>query len=180
MENIKPNPDPTDRNILSAYDESFVPWAVYANLQSSIQFADNKVNLLFVIAGIILSIVIDSIGEFASESLVFKIVFVLLLMTMIPFLYYSIRTVAAHIKYKADVKTKKLYFFGDILGMTASQYIKTFKDHSRSEHYDELLLQIHNLSHIAKKKFENYGKALYMLSAMMMLLLVLLVAKAFT
>ena len=84
MESIKPNPDPTDRNILSAYDESFVPWTVYANLQSSIQFADNKINLLFVIAGIILSIEINSIGEFSEESLAYKIVFVALLVAMMP------------------------------------------------------------------------------------------------
>jgi len=124
MKSEKPNINPEDKSILTAYDESFVPWAVYSNLQSSIQFADNKINLLFVIAGIILSIVIKSIDDFSQESLAFKIVFVLLMLSMIPFLYYSIRTVAAHTKYKADVRTKKLYFFGDILGMTASQYIK--------------------------------------------------------
>lgn len=178
MESIKPDPDPNDRNILSAYDESFVPWTVYANLQSSIQFADNKINLLFVIAGIILSIEINSIGEFSEESLAYKIVFVALLVAMMPFLYFSIKTVAAHTKHKPDVKTKKIYFFGDILSMTASQYIESFKSLPRHEHYDELLLQIHNLSHIAKKKFNNYGKALYMLSIMMGLLLLLLVIQA--
>jgi hypothetical protein len=87
--------------------------------------------------------------------------------------------VAAHTKHKPDVKTKKIYFFGDILSMTASQYITSFKEIPRNEHYDELLLQIHNLSHIAKKKFSNYGKALYMLSVMMGLLLLLLVIQAF-
>ena len=91
MHSIKPDPDQNDRNILSAYDESYVPWTVYANLQSSIQFADNKINLLFVIAGIILSIEISSIDDFSKESLAYKIVFVLLLLTMIPFLYFSIK-----------------------------------------------------------------------------------------
>ncbi|HNR08270.1 MAG TPA: DUF5706 domain-containing protein [Saprospiraceae bacterium] len=175
----KPDINPEDTNILTAYDESFVPWAIYGNLQSSIQFADNKINLLFVIAGIILSIVLESIGDFSEESLVFKIVFVLLLLIMIPFLYYSIRTVAAHTIHRPDVQTRKLYFFGDILRMPASQFIEHFKSNTRTEHYDELLLQVHNLSHIAKKKFENYSKALYLLSIMMGLLIVLLVSKAF-
>lgn len=175
----KPDINPEDTDILTSYDESFVPWAIYNNLQSSIQFADNKINLLFVIAGINLSIVLESIGDFNEESLLFKIVFVLLLLIMIPFLYYSIRTVAAQTIHRPDVKTRKLYFFGDILGMPASQFIQHFKTNTRRDHYDELLLQVHNLSHIAKKKFANYSKALYLLSIMMALLIVLLVAKAF-
>ena len=77
MPSPKPPPDPRDPNILYAYDESFVPWSIYMNLQSSIQFADNKVNLLFVIAGIIFSIVMADADTFKEESLPYKIVFVL-------------------------------------------------------------------------------------------------------
>lgn len=68
--------------------------------------------------------------------------------------------------------------FGDILTMQASQYIERFKMEAKREHYDELLLQIHNLSHIAKRKFENYTKALYLLCVLICLLMVLIMLKA--
>lgn len=165
---------------MTSYDESFVPWTLYANIQNSIQFADNKINLLFVIAGIILSIVLGNVEDFNNQHWTYKVVFVLIVIVIIPFMYYSIRTVAAHVKHQPDVPSKKLYFFGDILSMQASQYIERFKEQPRKAHYDEVLLQIHNLSHIAKKKFENYAKALYLLCVMICLLLVLLVIEAFT
>ena len=31
---------------------------------------------------------------------------------MVPFMYYSIRTVAAHVEHKPDEKSNKNYFFG--------------------------------------------------------------------
>jgi hypothetical protein len=177
MESQKPPPDPKDNNILTAYDESFVPWTIYANLQSSIQFADNKINLLFVIAGIVFSIIIGEAGEFKNQNLFYQIVFMTFLVAMIPFMYFSIRTVAAHTRHQPDTASRKIYFFGDILSMQASQYIDRFKSFPREAHYDELLLQIHNLSHIAKNKFSNYTKALYILCVMIVLVMILLVIK---
>lgn len=165
---------------MTSYDESFVPWTLYANIQNSIQFADNKINLLFVIAGIILSIVLGNVEDFKGQHWSFKLVFISILVMIVPFMYYCIRTVAAYTKHKPDVKSNKLYFFGEILSMQASQYIEQFKSQPRKVHYDEVLLQIHNLSHIAKKKFENYAKALYLLCIMICQLLVLLVIKALT
>ncbi|MEP7267813.1 MAG: Pycsar system effector family protein [Saprospiraceae bacterium] len=178
------NPDtyyPYDEHlsILGSCDEAFVPWNVYMTLQSSIQFADYKINLLFVIAGLILSIVIDSTNDFSSEPTTYKICFVLFMLVMLPFLYYSILTVAAHTKSKPDVKSRKLYFFGEISSMRTSEYIKLFRYSTRAEHYDELLLQVHNLSQIAKMKFKNYGKALYLLCILMGILLIMLSIKAF-
>ncbi|MBK6391090.1 MAG: hypothetical protein KA109_12245 [Saprospiraceae bacterium] len=165
-------------SILGSCDESFVPWNVYMTLQSSIQFADYKINLLFVIAGLILSIVIESTDDFKAESLAFKICFVVFMLCMIPFIYYSVKTVAAHVKSKPDVQSKKLYFFGEIASMPTSAYIKLFRESPRAVHYDELLLQIHNLSSITKQKFFYYGKALYLLCVMIGLLLVMLFLKA--
>lgn len=162
-------------SIFGSQDESFVPWNVYLTLQSSIQFADYKINLLFVIAGIILTIVIDDSSDLAHEPLMYKITFILFMLVMIPFIYYCVRTVAAHVTSKPDVPTKKLYFFGDIASMPTSEYIRRFRSYNRAEHYDELLLQIHNLSHIAKLKFYNYGKALYLLCVLMILLVIMLV-----
>lgn len=162
-------------SIFGSQDESFVPWNVYLTLQSSIQFADYKINLLFVIAGIILTIVIDDSSDLAHEPLMYKITFILFMLVMIPFIYYCVRTVAAHVTSKPDVPTKKLYFFGDIASMPTSEYIRRFRAYNRAEHYDELLLQIHNLSHIAKLKFYNYGKALYLLCVLMILLVIMLV-----
>lgn len=166
-------------SIFGAADESFVPWNIYMTLQSSIQFADYKINLLFVIAGILLSIVIDSTDDFSTSSLGYKSCFVLFLIVMVPFLYYSILTVAAHTRSKPDVKSKKLYFFGEIASMPTSEYINTFRACTRQEHYDELLLQIHNLSNIALGKFKNYGKALYLLCILIGLLLIMLGLKSF-
>lgn len=166
-------------SIFGAADESFVPWNIYMNLQSSIQFADYKINLLFVIAGILLSIVIDSTEDFSSSTISYQICFILFLIVMVPFLYYSILTVAAHTRSKPDVKSKKLYFFGEIASMPTSEYIKTFRASTRQEHYDELLLQIHNLSNIALGKFRNYGKALYLLCILIGLLLIMLGLKSF-
>jgi hypothetical protein len=178
MASEKPNVDTKDTRILTAYDESFVPWTVYANLQSSIQFADNKINLLFVIAGILFSIIIGEAGEFKNiQNIPYRICFIGFLVSMVFFMYYSIRTVAAHTKHKPDVQSQKVYFFADILTMQASQYINRFKKIPREEHYDELLLQIHNLSHIAKNKFANYTKALYVLCVMIILVMGLLVIK---
>jgi hypothetical protein len=166
-------------SIFGAADESFVPWNIYMTLQSSIQFADYKINLLFVIAGLILSIVMDGTSDFANESLLFKITFLLFMIVMVPFIYYSVLTVAAHTKSRPDVVSKKIYFFGDISRMATSEYIKTFRALTRQEHYDELLLQIHNLSHIAKSKFYNYGKALYLLCVLMGLMIIMFSAKVF-
>ena len=89
-----------------------------------------------------------------------------------------IRTVAAHTQHKPDVKSSKNYFFGEIISMQASSYIKNFKQNTRHMHYDELLLQIHNLRHIARKKFYNYGRALYVLGYLIIELLILLALKA--
>ncbi|MDZ4708576.1 MAG: DUF5706 domain-containing protein [Saprospiraceae bacterium] len=166
-------------SIFGAADESFVPWNIYMTLQSSIQFADYKINLLFVIAGLILSIVIDGASDFDNESIFYKITFLLFMIVMVPFIYYSVLTVAAHTKSRPDVVSKKIYFFGDISKMATSEYIKTFRALTRQEHYDELLLQIHNLSHIAKGKFYNYGKALYLLCVLMGLMIVMFSAKVF-
>ncbi|MEP7267814.1 MAG: Pycsar system effector family protein [Saprospiraceae bacterium] len=177
MPSPKPEPDRKSNDVLTAYDESFVPWSVYMNLQNSIQFADNKINLLFVIAGIIFSIVIGEADTFKDQNIVYQVVFILFLIAMLPFMYFSIRTVAAHTKHKPDVATRKIYFFGDILTMQASQYIERFKSYPKYEHYDELLLQIHNLSFIAKSKFSNYTRALYVLCVMIVLVMLLLVLK---
>ncbi len=173
----KPDIDPGDTNVLTAYDESFIPWTVYANLQASIQFADNKINLLFVIAGIVFSIIIGEAEHFKDQNMVFKTIFIMFLMAMVPFMYYSIRTVAAQVKHKPDVASRKIYFFGDILSMKASQFIDRFKSFPRADHYDELLLQIHNLSHITEKKFSNYTKALYVLCVMIIQVMLLLIVK---
>jgi len=173
----KPEIDPKDSNVLTAYDESFIPWTVYANLQSSIQFADNKINLLFVIAGIVFSIIIGEAEHFKEQNLVFQVIFILFLVAMVPFMYFSIRTVAAQVKHQPDVPSRKIYFFGDILSMEASQYIQRFKSFPRKDHYDELLLQIHNLSHIAENKFSNYTKALYVLCVMIIQVMLLLIVK---
>lgn len=166
-------------SIFGSADESYVPWNIYMTLQSSIQFADYKINLLFVIAGILLSIVIDSTEDFTTSSRSYQICFILFLIIMVPFLYYSILTVSAHTRSKPDVKSKKLYFFGEIASMPTSEYIKTFRASTRQEHYDELLLQIHNLSNIALGKFKNYGKALYLLCILIGLLLIMLALKSF-
>lgn len=167
-----------EQSILGAKDESFVAWSLYLNLQNSIQFADTKINLLFVLAGLILSIIATSADDFKTESLAFKIMFIVFLISMIPFMYYSIRTVAAHTQHKPDVKSSKNYFFGEIISMSASNYIQNFRQNNRQVHYDELLLQIHNLSHIARKKFYNYGKALNVLGYLIIELLILLALKA--
>ena len=169
---------PNDLDILKAADESYAAWNLYNGLQNSIQFADTKINLLFVLAGLILTIVATSGQDFQTESIVFKILFISFLVTMVPFMYFSIRTVAAHTEHKPDVKSTKNYFFGEIISMEASRYINNFKTNPRQFHYDELLLQIHNLSHIAKKKFFNYGKALILLEWLIIELLLLLAAKA--
>lgn len=176
----EPNTDtvPKEQDIFKAFDESYAAWNLYNNLQNNIQFADTKINLLFVLAGLILSIVASSASDFKTESIAFKIMFIVFLVTMVPFMYYSIRTVAAHVEHKPDVKSNKNYFFGEIISMEASSYIQNFKLNSRKIHYDELLLQIHNLSHIAKKKFYNYGKALYLLGYLIIELLILLGVKA--
>jgi hypothetical protein len=138
---------------------------------------DNKINLLFVIAGIVFSIIIGEASSFKEQNFAFQLVFVSFLLAMIPFMYFSIRTVAAQVKHRPDVTSRKIYFFGDILSMQASQYIERFKSFPRQEHYDELLLQIHNLSHIAKTKFSNYQKALYVLCVMIIQVMLLLVLK---
>lgn len=176
----EPNTDPLpkEQDIFKAFDESYAAWNLYNSLQNSIQFADTKINLLFVLAGLILSIVASSATDFKTESIAFQIMFIAFLVTMVPFMYYSIRTVAAHVEHKPDVKSNKNYFFGEIISMEASNYIQNFKHNSRKIHYDELLLQIHNLSHIAKKKFYNYGKALYLLGYLIVELLILLGVKA--
>lgn len=164
-------------SIMGAADESFVPWNVYLTLQSSIQFADYKINLLFVIAGVILSMVIDSTDHFKDESLGYKICFIGFLGVMVFFIYYSVLTISAQVSSKPDVKSKKLYFFGEISSMPTSEYIHRFRSTPRQDHYDELLLQIHNLSNIAKAKFKNYGKALYLLCLMMAIMMLMFVFK---
>jgi Family of unknown function (DUF5706) len=169
---------PKEQDIFKAFDESYAAWNLYTNLQSSIQFADTKINILFVLAGLILSIIATSANDFKTESIAFKIMFLVFLITMVPFMYYSIRTVAAHTEHKPDVKSSKNYFFGEIISMQASAYIKNFKANTRQMHYDELLLQIHNLSHIARKKFYNYGRALNVLGYLIVELLILLALKA--
>lgn len=167
-----------EESILGAADESYSAWNLYLSLQSSIQFADYKINLLFVIAGINLTIVIGSTQNFKTESILYQIFFILFLVVTIPFIYYSVKTIAAQTFSKPDVKSKKLYFFGEISSMPTSVYIKTFRSATRREHYDELLLQIHNLSNITREKFRTYGKALYLLRIMMALLVIILIVKA--
>ncbi len=169
---------PEEEHILEAHDESFVPWTMYATLQSSIRFADNKINLLFVIAGIIFSLVITGVDSFKDGSIYYKIVIISALITMMIFMYYSVRTVAATMKHMPDVNTNKLYFFGDIVKTPASEFIQRFKEHRRHHHYDELLLQVHNLSQIAQQKFEFYTKSLYSLCAMIVLVMAMLLLKA--
>lgn len=169
---------PEEQDIFKAGEESFAAWNLYNSLQSNIQFADTKINILFVLAGLILSIIATSADDFKTESVAFKVIFIVFLITMVPFMYYSIRTVAAHTEHKPDVKSSKNYFFGEIISMEASAYINNFKMSPRKVHYDELLLQIHNLSHIAMKKFYNYGKALNVLGYLIVELLILLAIKA--
>ncbi len=166
-----------EESIMGAADESFVAWNVYMTLQSSIQFADYKINLLFVIAGVILSMVIDSADHFKTESLGYQVCFIAFLVAMVPFIYYSVRTISAHVSTLPDVKSKKLYFFGEIASVSTSEYIQRFRSAPRKDHYDELLLQIHNLSKIAKEKFKNYGKALYLLCVMMAIMVLMFVFK---
>ena len=93
-------------HILTAHDESFVPWTMYGNVQSSIRFADNKINLLFVIAGIIFSLVISGVQNFKEGGALYKIVIIASLLSMVIFMYYSVRTVAATMKHLPDVKSK--------------------------------------------------------------------------
>jgi hypothetical protein len=122
--------------------------------------------------------VIGSTTDFLSEPLVFQICYIVFLLVTLPFVYYCIKTIAAQTFSKPDVKSKKLYFFGEISSMPTSEYIRTFRSATHKEHYDELLLQIHNLSIITREKFRTYGKAIYLLRIMMALLVIILILKA--
>lgn len=166
-------------SILGSEDEATAAWNFYLSLQSSIQFADYKINLLFFIAGLILSIAIDSTHDLLAEPLAFQICYIVFLVVTVPFVYYSIKTIAAQTISKPDVKSKKLYFFIEIASLPTSEYIKRFRSYNRKDHYDELLLQIHNLSKIAREKFKNYNYALYLLCIMMAMMVMILLIKAF-
>ena len=61
--------------------------------------------------------------------------------------------------------------------MPTSEYIKLFRSTNRQEHYDELLLQIHNLNHITKRSFIIMEKALYLLCVLMVIMIVMLTIK---
>lgn len=135
-------------------------WRLYNSLQEMIRFADYKVYLLYMIAGLILTVVFRDFKDIISHGEIFKWLFGALIIAALGLVYFTIYTVIPRIASQPNVESKQLIYFNDIASKSAKEYIDSFLTPPTYEITEDVLLQVTKLSLILKQKFEYLRKAM--------------------
>jgi hypothetical protein len=148
-------------------------WRLYNSLQEMIRFADYKVYLLYMIAGLVLTVVFRDFKDIISSGMVFKYLFGVLIIAALGLVYFTIHTVMPRIQSHPNVESKQLIYFNDIASKDDDLYISSFLTPPTSEITEDVLLQVTVLSRILKQKFEYLRKAMWAFYAIIGIILLI-------
>lgn len=148
-------------------------WRLYNSLQEMIRFADYKVYLLYMIAGLILTVVFRDFKDIISQGSVFKFLFGLLIMAALALVYFTMYTVMPRIVRQPNVASKQLIYFNDISQKEAKEYIDSFLTPPTYEITEDVLLQVTVLSKIIQNKFDYLRKAMWAFYAIIGIILLI-------
>ncbi|MEP7267133.1 MAG: Pycsar system effector family protein [Saprospiraceae bacterium] len=148
-------------------------WRLYNSLQEMIRFADYKIYLLYMIAGLILSVVFRDFKETIEINVVFKLLFGALIVSSGLLVYFSMNTVMPRSMQVKNTESNKLIFFNDIAHQTTKEYIENFLTPPTSVITEDVLTQVTVLSRILREKFENLKRAMIAFYAIIALILII-------
>ncbi|MEP7323626.1 MAG: Pycsar system effector family protein [Saprospiraceae bacterium] len=154
-------------------------WRLYNSQQEMIRFADYKIYLLYMIAGILMSIVFSQYKELMEMGISFKILYVLVLIASTFLIYYSMQTVIPRASKIRKMDSQRLIYFQEISIQDEKEYISRFIDLPTDQITEDLLLQVTVLSDILALKFENLKKAMWAFYVILAAIILIQVLKMF-
>ena len=152
-------------------------WRLFTSLQEMIQFADYKVYLLYMIAGIVLSIIFSEYKELATLNPLFKACFAMLLVVSGLLIYFSMKTMMPRSHNDHHTQTKKLIYFMDIASQQDKDFVGRFLELPTDQITEDLLNQAAILSDILKQKFMNLKRAMWAFYGILFIVLVMQILK---
>lgn len=154
-------------------------WRLYNSLQEMIRFADYKIYLLYMIAGILMSMLFSQFKDLMNLGFIFKILYALVLMASGFLIYFSIKTVMPRASKSRKLDSQRLIYFQDISIQDEREYITRFIDLPTDQITEDLLLQVTVLSDILAMKFDNLKKAMWAFYGILALMILIQIVKIF-
>lgn len=154
-------------------------WKLYSSLQEMIRFADYKVYLLYMIAGVVLSLVFSEFKDLLALGLAFKILIALLVASSGFLILYSMKTMMPRASTKHIMKSQKLIYFLDIASQEDHEFVQHFLELPTSSITEDVLVQIAILSDILKQKFYYLNKAMWSFYGILFIVLLIQIFKLF-
>jgi hypothetical protein len=154
-------------------------WRLYNSLQEMIRFADYKIYLLYMIAGILMSMLFSQYKDLMSLGFAFKFFYILVLLSSGFLIYFSIKTVMPRASKARKLDSQRLIYFQDISVQDEKEYIMRFIDLPTDQITEDLLLQVTVLSDILALKFDNLKKAMWAFYSILALMILIQIVKIF-
>jgi len=155
-------------------------WNIFRNIQELIRFADQKIQVLFVISGLLSTIVFRQALDAIYISLFQKIFVCIYLCGFIVFVVMSLIALIARSKKVEDMGIVRHIYFGHVVkNKKPMDYINSVLNLDNSEIEKDLACQIYEISQIAKTKFKYYKYAWYVLIVQLFAFLCLVAWKLF-
>jgi Family of unknown function (DUF5706) len=131
-------------------------WRIYLNLQNMIKMADQKVYMLLVFSGVMVTIVFTKLGTMNRDWISYAVLLYYLL-ALIFFILFALQALLARSGVKTKESVPQLIFFGHIAKRKeAQEYYKDFSRATEEDIFRDLTYQIYEIGVITRKKYFNY------------------------
>ena len=141
-------------------------WRIYLNTQEMIKFADQKVNVLLVISGVMSSFVFNNIKNINEGDNWGYVLLFLFIISLIIFLIFGLLSIFSRKATKTGQRVPKLIYFGHIAQREeAIEYYESFKRVSSDDLFRDLCYQIYEVGVIAALKHSHYKGAWFSIGA---------------
>lgn len=133
-------------------------------IQEWIRSADQKISIFLAFQGVVLTIIVQKIIEWANKNFIsFSPLPLFLILSGIFLIGYSILKSAFALAPRLKRKTDKnsLIYFGDIPKFSLAEYTKQMINMTHEEYITELLEQIYTSSKISSAKHHQFKDSVY-------------------
>lgn len=143
-------------------------------VQDWIKSADQKVSIFLAFQGVIASLIISQIQtkmllKLGCYSSVEVVLFISVAVLLILSCYKSILVIIPRLHKKGG---QSITYFGDIAGLSLSDYKKMLNEATEEAYFNELVSQIHVSAKIAKDKHDLFRESIIIFCAGLVFLLV--------
>lgn len=155
-------------------------WNIYKNIQESIKFADQKIQILLVISGLFSAIVFEQLLENFCLSIFQKIFIGVYIIEFILFIVISLIALLARSDRATGSKIARLIYFNHIAERReANEYYDLVSNTEPLDIQKDLAYQIYEVSQIAKTKYKFYKIAWVILLFQIVSFLSLVIGRLF-